>query len=206
MTPLHRAAFNGDKETVEELLEQGADINALADADNKEARISWGGVTPLGAAALNNSDPEVVALLLDRSAELDAEFEVESHILLFAAWNNANPAVLELLLDRATELGARDDYVTGLLFSAAELNPNLPVIEYLLDLGADVNGQASWEGKTPLHFAVEGNPNPGVVALLLDWGADINVRDHNAKRPCEVAEATGTITDTNILNRLCAGR
>ena len=145
--------------------------------------------------------------MLDRSAELDAEFQVESHILLFAAWNNANPAVLELLLDRATELVARDDFdVTDLLFSAAWLNPNLPVIEFLLDLGADVNAQASRDRKTPLHFAVEGNPNPGVVALLLDWGADVNVRDDSAKRPCEVAKATGTITDTNILDRLCAGR
>ena len=135
-TPLHRAVLDGDAEAVADLLDQGADINALATAYEPETGFILESATPLHLAALNNSDPEVVALLLDRGVDVNAKDDNDWTPLHYAVFNNPNPAVAELLLDRGAGINAKDDADSMFLHLAA-LNKSGPEMAvFLLDRGA----------------------------------------------------------------------
>ena len=61
-TPLHYAAYKGNKDVVALLIANKADVNAKADGE----------ITPLHFAALKNAK-EVVLMLLDNNAEINAK-------------------------------------------------------------------------------------------------------------------------------------
>ena len=120
-------------------------------------------MTPLHFAARNN-EPEVVALLLDRGADIDSRDDVGS---LQVSWGTifAKAALimvrlsLEALSPNRDEEGYYDSRkrdrrkrLGEILYSPVTFRPG---------------------GNTPLHLAA-GHNDSEVVALLLDEGADIN--------------------------------
>ena len=138
------------------------------------------GETPLHEAAAFNANPAVVALLLDRGADLSAR--------------GGRPSVHDIMAgnDKAQETP---------LHKAAAFNANPAVVALLLDRGADLSARDGL-GKTPLHKAAAFNANPAVVALLLDRGADATVRDDNGDLPVDVAEENAALRDTAVYRRL----
>ena len=193
-TPLHFAAgANRNPAVAALLLDRGADLQAHTRGDclhflrppsrDRQAvlravdgLVDWAGTTPLHCAAGANRNPAVMALLLNRGADLTMSNKHGTTPLHFAAAGNANPAVAALLLDRGAAINGRDALGHTPLHVAVRHNA-APVVALLLDRGATVDARNTF-GHTPLHsVTVRADESSAVVALLLDRGAAVNARD-----------------------------
>ncbi|KAA0172617.1 hypothetical protein FNF27_05843 [Cafeteria roenbergensis] len=161
-TALMAAARHGHNDTVELLLDRGADLGATGSY----------GTTALTAAAAGGSKA-TVELLLDRGADLAAKDSM-GYTVLMAAAARGHKDTVELLLDRGADLAAKDsDGKTALMRAASSGNKDM--VKLLLDRGADL--AAKDRGcRTVLMAAVDGG-RADTVELLLDCGADLNSRD-----------------------------
>ena len=178
-------------------LDRGADINE---------RFSYGALhwTPLHMAARLNKEPSVIALLLDRGADINATMSHESGTPLYwAAGFNNEPAVTALLLDRGARVTVDDTNGGTVLHIAATFNNEPLVAAVLLDRGADVNARDNF-GWTPLHDAARQN-HPAVVQLLLYRGAFTWTRDDDGKTACEHGAVNDALTITETYGLLCCG-
>jgi len=134
--------------------------------------------TPLHWAAAESDDPEVVSVLVEAGASLEAVSRAGRTPLHFAARSNGNLEVLRALLRYEPDVYARNPAGRTPLHLAALWNDNPEVVEELARV-TDVNVRAK-AGETPLHsatrsrgFAAVPSPNPDVVAVLLRRGADL---------------------------------
>jgi uncharacterized protein len=126
-TPLGLAAFFQRSEVVAFLLDAGADPN-LASRNALQVR-------PLHSAVAGGPDLDVVRLLLDAQAEVDARQRHGFTALHSAAQNGALPQV-ELLLARGADPGAlTDDGRTALSYAEEARRPS--VVERLRRAGLD---------------------------------------------------------------------
>ncbi len=85
---------------VQDELDWGADIAARG----------HNGKTPLHEAAIFNTEPAVIALLLDRDADTAAKDDEGQTPLHLAAARNTELTVIALLLDRGADIEAKDDH------------------------------------------------------------------------------------------------
>ena len=134
-------------------------------------------VTPLHRAAALSDDPEVVRVLVEAGASLEAVLGNGRTPLHSAARYNENLEVLRALLRYEPDVYARNDEGRTPLHLAALFN-NSDIVEELARV-TDVN-VTTWIGETPLHSATRSrgyqavpNPSPDVVAVLLRRGADL---------------------------------
>jgi cytohesin len=157
-TPLLIAAKNDDKEMVELLITNQADVNAK----NND------GSTPLLIAA-KYGDKEMLEMLLGDEADIHAKNQLGETALHLAA-QNGNKDAVELLLTKGADVNAktansiaewRDVFYVGWdiggqtpLHNAAA-GGHKDAVELLLAHGAEVNATNNY-GWTPLHFAVDG--------------------------------------------------
>lgn len=125
--------------TVKILLAQGAEL---------EARRDENGDTPLIAAAAF-AETDVVALLLQRGADINATDNAGNTALMSAACECA----------------------------VATMNSAYDVVKVLLKKGADVNARST-DGATALINAAAGFGDVSIVKLLLDHGADPAAKDN----------------------------
>ena len=134
--------------------------------------------TPLHWAAAESDDPEVVRVLVEAGASLEAASREGRTPLHFAARSNRDLEVLGALLRYEPDVYARNPEGRTPLHLAALFNDNPDVVEELARV-TDVNVRAR-VGETPLHSATRSrgfpavpDPNPDVVAVLLRRGADL---------------------------------
>ena len=133
-----------------------------------------GSTTPLHSASANDKS-EVVALLLDGGADIEAR-DGDGWTPLHIAVEKNKPEVVTLLLDRGANIEARTEHeATSLHFAAAKNESE--AVALLLDRGANIEARTE-NGNTPLHYAAANNESE-VVALLLDRGADIETRNYD---------------------------
>ncbi len=227
-TPLHHAAYGGQKEVTEVLLERGAKVNAKDDE----------GRTPLHLASKNGHAP-LVDLLLAQRAQVNSRDKKGRTPLHHAALGEKNDAALILISKRAI-VDARDKKGWTPLYLAC-LN-NLPkMAELLINKGARVNPTISSKGKegktitragpspliaatrdghlqvvkvlldykarvhgpasapkTPLHLAAE-KEYPEIAKLLLEHKAKPNRRDRSGKTPIYYTTYKGNVHTMNVL-------
>jgi len=164
MTALHWAAYHDDVDTVQRLIEAGAD----AKATNRY------GVTPLSLASINGN-AAIVELLLAAGADANAALPGGETVLMTAARTGRLEPVQKLLA-RGSDVNARESkQQTALMWAAAE--GHVEVVDALLKAGADFRTPLA-SGFTPHFFAIrEGRSE--VVFRLLAAGADVN----DAMRP-----------------------
>ncbi|KAK6858193.1 hypothetical protein PG995_005892 [Apiospora arundinis] len=165
LTPLMKAARDGDTIVLKLLLDGGANVNA-SDKRGRTA-LSW---------ASREGQDIVVKQLIDRGADIEA---VGSSItpLGFASWGGRDTTV-KLLLDLGANVGAKD----GLGMTALQLvlgKGYVDIVKLLLDRGADIDGKDG-NGRTALHEALHWG-RYDVVKLLLDRGANIDGKDDNGR-------------------------
>jgi len=156
---LIKAATRGDVHTVELFLDAGMNPNVTSNKAGREPAL-W--------HAANNERIEVMELLLDRGADLDAKYNSGYTVLMKAAFNGS-AEVLEFLLKRGADPNLRNEFGRTPLMLAAGLG-GTEVVRLLLDRGVDVNAMDE-NGKTALMYAAkEGRTE--VVQLLKQAGAE----------------------------------
>jgi ankyrin repeat protein len=112
-TALHLAAFFGQKEVVEYLLKNGADVNALANNATK--------VRPLHSAVAHH-DLEISKLLVDHGADVNARQQGGFTPLHEAAFSGSLE-IAELLLKHGADMTAKTDKELTALALTSEESP-----------------------------------------------------------------------------------
>lgn len=189
--PLHLAIAYSKVEVISNLLDRGADVNA----------IEVEGITPLHVA-IKREKINILRLLLKAGANVNSTDHKYTPLHLAIYSKKVN--ILKLLLEAdgvdveekgkydctPLQLAAESDDV-GLLkllinaradVNAAEKSTESPLgkavkqgkisnVKFLLDSGADVNPKGISDF-TPLHYAIFTHPNSKILKLLLKNGAD----------------------------------
>ncbi len=159
--PLIDAAKGGDWESVRILLEQGADVGAVA---------------PDGATALHWAsywdDVETAELLIGEGANVNAANDLGATPLWIAALNGSAEMVQNLLEAGADPNAALLSGESPVMTASRTGSPQ--VVERLLAAGADPNAQAT-RGQTALMWAAS-QRHSDVVGVLLEYGADVDIR------------------------------
>uniref|UniRef100_A0A0Q9YY83 Ankyrin repeats (3 copies) n=1 Tax=Candidatus Berkiella aquae TaxID=295108 RepID=A0A0Q9YY83_9GAMM len=141
------------------------------------------GMTPLHWA-LFRSNPDIVELLLDNTAKIDATDDIYHTPLHLAAKENKYE-IAELLLRNKANMEARSICgQTPLHWAAIIKNPKM--IQLFINYKANIEA-TNIRGHTTLHLAVAVSDNLEAIRLLLDNNADIQAEDKNGNTPLKLA-------------------
>jgi hypothetical protein len=139
-TPLHAAAYQGNKDIAELLIVKDADVITKTKAD----------ATPLHAAAYQGNK-DIAELLIAKGADVNAKTNADVTPLHGAALKG-HKDIAELLIAKGADVSAKDrDGFTPL--HNAVLEGNQDIAELLIAKGADVNVKDK-DGHTPLNDAI----------------------------------------------------
>ncbi|KAK6836360.1 hypothetical protein PG987_006855 [Apiospora arundinis] len=182
LTPLMKAARDGDADVLKLLLDGGANVNA-SDTVGRTA-LSW---------ASSKGQDIVIKQLIDRGADIEA---VASSVYgcdctpLGLALEDGRNTTVKLLLDLGANIDPKNGWGFTPLQRASEKG-YVDIVKQLLDRGADINA-SDLDGKTALFWAtIRGQNKISVISLLLDRGADINKEDYFSSTALHVASNTG---------------
>ncbi len=156
------AAMQGDRATVERLLQAGSDVNA----------VQGDGMTALHWAAWHGQ-AELARAILAHGANVRAATELGGYTPLHLAAETGSAAVVEMLIAHGAEVDARTRTGATPLMLAAGLG-DVASVEALLKAGARPNTTESARGQTALMFAAAAGRGDA-VKLLLKNGADPNL-------------------------------
>ncbi|KAL7923796.1 HET protein [Trichoderma austrokoningii] len=204
MTPGSIAALYGNEDTLNLLLEKGANIETTAEIGEKALfyAVAFGhintikllldkgtnidgkdddGRTPL-SIAIPRGGSKAIELLVERGADIEAKDNDGRTPLSWAASDSDRLSIVTLLLEKGADIEARDNHGrTPLSWASTEFR-NDDIIQLLLEKGADLEAKDN-HGRTPLSWATFGYQNDDIVHLLLEKGADIEAKDNNGCTP-----------------------
>jgi ankyrin repeat protein len=160
-SPIADAAMNADAATVQALLQQKADVDAVQ-ADGATA-IQW---------AVYRDDLEMAGVLIAAGANIQLPNR-EGATPLYLASLNGSAAMIEKLLKNGADANDRGPQGETPLMLVARTG-NVDAIRLLLDHQADVNAKDKLRGTTALMWAIE-QSHPEAVKLLIEHGAALSV-------------------------------
>ncbi|KAJ9590252.1 hypothetical protein L9F63_016639, partial [Diploptera punctata] len=151
---LFTAADVGDVKLLQQMLEQGADVNFQHCAG-----------TPLNRAA-RRGHLSCVQALLDHGANvnLSGHFNCQTCKPLHAAASNGHYEIAKLLIDRGADVHAKREQDSTPLHDAAKFG-HPDIAELLLQHGAQVNAKNA-RGKTPIYYAASEGMLDGLRWIL----------------------------------------
>ena len=156
---------------------------------------------------LRNKDyPEaarVVKYLVERGADVNAQYEKNKWTPLHFAVCNENKDLVKALLSSGADLTIKDDYGRTPLHIAAK-HGALSVVKDLIKAGADINVKDK-DSQTPLHIAAQHGPL-SVVEDLIKAGANFTIKDKNDKTAYAIAEENKDQGTMDLLYRERARR
>jgi len=162
LTPLYWAAFEGDRDVLDLILERGDYSDTIHLAACRE-------------------DLTRVQTFLEEGMDVNTKDEFGCTPLHWAGLADS-PEVAEFLISRGADVNAKDARNFTPLMGAR----GLPVIELLISKGADISAQEGLQGSTKLHDACSSG-DIAVATFLLDKGADIHARNRMGATPLWVA-------------------
>ena len=109
---LYGAVTKNDKDKVEKLIEQGADVNYVKQAG------SWMKVSVL-ITSVNNKDLDIAKLLLDNKADVNWKDGFKTPAILYAA-NTGSIEMVKLLLANGADINDNDGQGNTVLTAAKE--------------------------------------------------------------------------------------
>lgn len=182
--PLFRAAANGRMDRVRELLDGGADPNAISNGDG----------TALMAAIFSGHD-DIARELVARGANPDVVSLGDGTALIAASYEGED-GVVNLLLEAGANpnLGAEGDG-TPLIAAARHGNPR--TVNLLLEAGADVNGAMAGDGNPLIGASQMGQVE--IARMLIAAGADVNGYVYHDETPLINAAQQGEIAVAELL-------
>lgn len=196
---INAACYRGNLDMVQFLLDKGARVDVVA----------GDGATPLVWAGKSDKTGDIVKLLLEKGADVNAENKLGT-----SAFDNAvrsyctskeppSIRVLEILVSHGAdvdnpipegEAAGYTNLTTAIVWEKPELT------RFLIDHGADVNNVAG-DGNTPLIAACrEGYIDQ--VKLLLDAGARTGAANKDGKTALQLAKENGHQELVDYLNEL----
>ena len=178
---LLEAAEDGDTTLIAQLLDSGADVNAVIRGDG----------TPLIGAA-REGHMAAIRLLLDRGADVNLGVNGDGNPLIVAA-DNGHIDVVKLLLERGADIDLGIEGDGNALIKAAG-NGHENIVTLLLDRGADINKIVPGDENALMQAAESGSLS--IVKLLVGRGADVNIsvtveRGDGARTVKEVRSSLG---------------
>ncbi len=181
MTPLAKAAYEGDIDRVRKLIKAGANVN-----ENIRGGTYYG-ETPLMLAAGKGS-VEIIQELIKAGANVNADagfdFPKAGKPVLRYAIDSGSLEAVNVLLKAGAQVDAwtaeglnvtPDNRNNTLLTYAISLNKPIELIKALIQAGADVNARGMVIGWTPLMVAAYHGLGE-IVQELLKAGADVQMR------------------------------
>jgi ankyrin repeat protein len=136
----HRRGPNANTETIQVLLEHGADVTARDDTHS----------TPLHLAASNTS-PEIVRLLIKHGADINT-LDGNRKMPLYLALSEGSHEIARMLIELGADVTTRNDtHTTPLHLASSARSPE--IARLLIKHGADVN-VSDLNGEVPLHLAL----------------------------------------------------
>lgn len=188
LTPLNQALFEGAvrgvAHNVEVFLKRGADPNL---------RLLFG--MPLVGLCAGLRRTDIVGLLLDAGADVNAAAPASGFDALLSASLNGDSALTRLLLERGANLETTTRSGATPLILAAR-SGHADVVRLLLAGGANIDA-ATEQGVTALIYAAMGC-HAETVKTLLDAGADVTAKSRSGRTALGWARHKGC-QDTVIL-------
>ena len=184
-SPLHRAVYNSDINTINELLKV-RNINIDSKLDMKVSIDNWflGGSTPMILAAfMGNAD--IVSLLLDNKANIRARDGVDGAMAIHLAAANGRNDVIKVLLAKDPQLVNIVDNRDNTPLHWAAMKDKKDTIELLMENGADIEAKDA-DGWTPLHYAAAFS-SVDTVQTLVNLGADKESKAKDGSNPMDYA-------------------
>ena len=187
LTPLHSAAWCGDLETVQTLINYEADVNDTQNTSGESPMhsvSSGSGSKPLPAVHnVTQSWPDVARLLLEHSVDVNGR-DREGRTPLQAAARSGNVEVMRVLLEYGANIGAEDQTGRGPLHEAVKYG-NVKVMRVLLGHGANT-GAEDKTGRTLIHEVAK-SWDVVVTRVLLEHGANMCAEDKTGRTPLHEA-------------------
>ncbi len=179
---MYAARGNADPEVMTVLLDAAAEFNKTGLWQKGKSTLGFktvdvndgnkDGMTALMFAVENNS-PDVVQVLLDAGADVNAEDKKKRTALDFAKRRKSSvPEMVKMLLDAGASARKWPDDAFLELCKAGTAEE----IREALECGANINAKDK-DGRTVLMFAVENNSPDIVLQALMNAGADANAKD-----------------------------
>jgi ankyrin repeat protein len=186
-TPLHLATVTGQKEVIELLVEEGADINAKAGDESGGTPLHW-------VAGMGRTD--FAGVLLEAGAEVNARDNYQGTPLHAAAAFGQTEAA-RMLIEKGADVDVKNNDGSTALYVAAFLC-HTETVKLLLENGADVNTR-NVRGETPLD-TVAGEWSPelegvygfveGILRIQLDL---VKIKEDRPKIAAILRESGGKI-------------
>ncbi|KAL8664082.1 MAG: hypothetical protein Q9202_003374 [Teloschistes flavicans] len=195
------ASFKGDFASVQKLLENGIDVNAVGTPSDRNDSPHESTI-PLVLAA-QQGHVRVMEILIAHHADLDARTEECDPALLGAAYEGYDDAV-KLLLDHGVNSHVTSHYMARSALHEAALEPSarnlagkLRVIDLLVNSGLNINVKDE-DGCTPLHLAAQSASLPLIQALHTS-GADVNAKNVWGDSPLTTSATHGSVEAVQYL-------
>lgn len=204
VTPLHNATRLQDSEMVGALLDAGANPNAEGSVSSQD------GITPLHNATDAAQKPEVVRLLIEAGANVNAAIRarkastMQDHGRITPLYNcsvNGNAEMAKLLLDAGASVNVHCQLqgITPLMNAAYYGHEE--IVRLFLDFGADPNAKSEGRRLTPLMYAAMGG-QAAIAKMLLDAGADPKCKSMFGSTAAACAKKEGHTECFELLRRV----
>ena len=218
---LHQALARNveEQETVEILLENGADVNSwskdgylpihiaaeLDSLKNMQLLIKFGANVDArrknGWSAIHyavyKKRTHIVRFLIENGSDVNASVDSENcYTSIHIATKVGSPDIIEILIKAGANVNSRNDYDAMPIHLAVSFG-YLDCVKLMTRYGADINarGPRSWR---PIHFAVFKNFIE-VVQYMLPNGAEVNPKDDDGAMPIHLAAKSGYIGIMELL-------